>query len=270
MTDVDAAFELFDADGDGFVSASELKAILTRPLPGKDPLTEVEVEVLVKEFDTNGNGMLSNDEFSKAFASIISDRPSLKQMPRLSALPADEDPNPSAEKSPDPIHPTGSMLLTWLRRLAPWSHPSEHQSRDANEDQPVSQPQHSRHDRLVAERLVDGTVRLLSADWLREQKDGLVLRRRQDLPEEAFVPCEQARNLFDAGDRGVAALSYGWLHPLHSDPHGFNTAIVIDFLRSERGRHVRAMFWDFASLPQKDGRGERTDEEAAVFGRGIK
>ena len=56
---------------------------------------------------------------------------------------------------------------------------------------------------------------------------------------------------------------------MHSDPHGINTAIVIDFLRSERGSHIQAMFWDFASLPQKDERGERTDEEAEMFGKGL-
>ena len=97
-----------------------------------------------------------------------------------------------------------------------------------------------------------------------------MLSRRQDLPEVAFVPCEEARLLLETRERRVAALSYGWLHPLHSDPHGVNTALVIGFLRSERGCHVRAMFWDFASLPQKDERGERTAEEAAVFGKGLK
>ena len=128
----------------------------------------------------------------------------------------------------------------------------------------------SRHDRLVADRLADGTVRLLSADWLRgQQADGFLLSRRQDLPEEAFVPCDEARLLFETRERLVAALSYGWLHPLHSDPHGVNTALVIGFLRSEMGSHVRAMFWDFASLPQKDEQGKRTAEETAVFGKGL-
>ena len=115
------------------------------------------------------------------------------------------------------------------------------------------------------------SVRLLSADWLRgQQADGFLLSRGQDLPEEAFVPREEARILFEARDRCVAALSYGWLHPLYSDPHGVNTALVIGFLRSERGSHVRAMFWDFASLPQKDERGERTAEDAAIFAKGLR
>ena len=128
----------------------------------------------------------------------------------------------------------------------------------------------SRHDRLVADRLADGTIRLLSADWLRGQADGFLLSRRQDLPEEAFVPCDRARLLFATRDRGVAALSYGWLHPLHSDPHGVNTSLVINFLRSERGSHVRAMFWDFASLPQRDKHGKRTVDEVAVFRNGLR
>ena len=35
--------------------------------------------------------------------------------------------------------------------------------------------------------LADGTIRLLSVTWLRSTPEGTVLRRRQDLPDEAFL-----------------------------------------------------------------------------------
>lgn len=104
----------------------------------------------------------------------------------------------------------------------------------------------TRHDARVAEALSGALVRLVSASWLRSQADGFVLSRMQDLPPEALVPCEEAKALFQSNDRRVGALSYGWLTPLHSDPHGLNTAHVLTFLRSEAGSHVEALFWDYA------------------------
>jgi hypothetical protein len=161
----------------------------------------------------------------------------------------------------------------------------------------------SRHDRLVVSALADSTLRLLSAEWLRNRPAGFVLARRQELPDEAFVSSEHARSLFEAHDRRVGALSYGWLTPLHSDPHGLNAANVIAFLRLDlAGRRIQALFWDvrrtfipcpltprspstarsvadcvcgpampqFASMPQKDEQGVRSPEENELFERGLK
>ena len=128
----------------------------------------------------------------------------------------------------------------------------------------------SRQDQQLAEALVDSTTRLLSTAWLCDRPRGFVLSRRQDLPEEAFVPGEKAARLLLTSERRVGALSYGWLTPLHSDPHGSNAAFVLDFLRTEDGRRISALFWDFASMPQKDEQGKRTESEGALFGRGIK
>jgi hypothetical protein len=128
----------------------------------------------------------------------------------------------------------------------------------------------SRHDEKVAKGLADGDIRLLSPEWLRSTPDGFILSRRQLLPEDAFVPCDKAKQLFEADDRSVGVLSYGWLTPLHSDPHGFNAALVIAFLRSDAGKRIHALFWDFASCPQKDDNGERSNDDDARFKRGLK
>mmetsp|Transcript_12639 Transcript_12639/g.28814 ORF Transcript_12639/g.28814 Transcript_12639/m.28814 type:complete len:285 (-) Transcript_12639:246-1100(-) len=62
-----ASFALFDADGNGFLSPDELKAILTR---GPSPLTDAQVDALIKRFDANHDGMLSIEEFARAFSSM--------------------------------------------------------------------------------------------------------------------------------------------------------------------------------------------------------
>ena len=51
---------------------------------------------------------------------------------------------------------------------------------------------------------------------------------------------------------------------------GINAALVIAFLRSERGLQLQGLFWDFASVPQKDEHGNRTAAESEMFGRGLK
>jgi len=62
-----ASFALFDADGNGLLSPDELKAILTR---GPSPLTDAQVDALIKKFDVNHDGMLSIEEFARAFSSM--------------------------------------------------------------------------------------------------------------------------------------------------------------------------------------------------------
>ena len=54
-----AAFALYDTNGDGHLSPEELKAITCRPVPGGTPRTEEEVDDLVRQFDTDGDGMCS-------------------------------------------------------------------------------------------------------------------------------------------------------------------------------------------------------------------
>lgn len=126
------------------------------------------------------------------------------------------------------------------------------------------------------------------------------MRRRQELPEDAFVPCDEAVAMLERGDRSILVLSYGWLTALHPDPHGTTLASVRRFLEAdaatqaakrvsprslEQNPLVRnapatsegaeasdvGLFWDFASLPQKGPNGEeKTEEEKSIFGRGLK
>ena len=109
----------------------------------------------------------------------------------------------------------------------------------------------------LPELLADGTIRLLRVAWLLAQPEDYILQRRQDLPEEAFVPTGQAKKLLRA--RKVAVLSYRWLTAAHPDPEGFHMDAIRTFFRSHKTR--TALFWDFASCFQK----ERTAQEDALF-----
>ncbi|MFB7514151.1 EF-hand domain-containing protein [Streptomyces sp. NPDC056144] len=55
------AFNQFDADGDGFITAAEYKSLMAKH--GDFNVTETVAEVLIKQRDDNGDGVLSWDEF---------------------------------------------------------------------------------------------------------------------------------------------------------------------------------------------------------------
>ena len=57
------AFNIFDKDGSGALSVSEIKAVLTRP-GGGAPISDAEAEALIADFDTNGDGELQFEEFA--------------------------------------------------------------------------------------------------------------------------------------------------------------------------------------------------------------
>ncbi|MER5709383.1 MULTISPECIES: EF-hand domain-containing protein [unclassified Streptomyces] len=64
MADIESArtaFNKFDADGDGFITAAEYKSLMAQF--GDFNVTESVAEVLIKQRDTNGDGVLSWDEF---------------------------------------------------------------------------------------------------------------------------------------------------------------------------------------------------------------
>ena len=136
-------------------------------------------------------------------------------------------------------------------------------------------------------RLADGqghaastTIRLLSVRWLLAQPTDYVLRRRQELPDEAFVEPEEARRLLQSGR--VGALSYRWLTAAHPDPDRFHLSAVLLSLRPDPSRdgcwpwlwlsdgrralRVEALFWDYASLPQA----ARTAAEQTIFENGLR
>jgi len=101
------------------------------------------------------------------------------------------------------------------------------------------------------EGLATSAVRLLSAVWLTAQGSKYVLRRRQDLPEEAFISTETAVELSEKYG-GIVTVSYGWLSEWHPDPTGFYMEAVRHYLRVHlekfgcRFKDV-GVFWDFAS-----------------------
>lgn len=56
------AFKFFDKDGDGFISRTELRAIMNN-VDGQ--LAEADIEDMIKEADVNGDGKIDFDEFIK-------------------------------------------------------------------------------------------------------------------------------------------------------------------------------------------------------------
>ena len=89
----------------------------------------------------------------------------------------------------------------------------------------------------IRERLFDGTILLLRCDWLNnpasDEKLGSdpvsgnpIIKRRQDMPREAYYSPEEAEALFSQGTRSVLVLSYGWLSAAEADPYGARLALL--------------------------------------------
>ena len=71
------AFELFDRDGDGRITASEL-GIVMQSL-GHSP-TDVELQEMVREIDENGNGSIELDEFVKMMSRKVKESENEKEL----------------------------------------------------------------------------------------------------------------------------------------------------------------------------------------------
>ena len=64
--------------------------------------------------------------------------------------------------------------------------------------------------------LKSGAIALLDAGWLVACAErGERIRRRQDLPPEAFIPLEELKAACIYDDLPIICLSYAWLHPDH-------------------------------------------------------
>jgi hypothetical protein len=164
----------------------------------------------------------------------------------------------------------GRTTRRWLAQLGEIELSSMLLTADAKIDEPLR------------ERLEDGSIRLVRCHWLcspgaddfldRDEESGaVIMRRRQDLPPEAYFSPKEATALLDRGDRSVFALTYRWLTGLHPDPKGTTLAALRRFLQSDPTNLECGIFWDFASLPQKGRDGaERSKEDKAIFERSVK
>jgi hypothetical protein len=125
-------------------------------------------------------------------------------------------------------------------------------------------------DRRLQGALADGTIRLLSVAYLRKCRSPI--QRRQELAE-GLISEQAAVALLRRGDRSIFAMSYGWLTREHPDPDGKRLQVLREaFKELEEQKKLppdAALFWDFASLPQKDANGERSEPEKAQFKRGL-
>jgi Ca2+-binding EF-hand superfamily protein len=54
------AFDMFDQDGSGIISADEIKSVLGLTA---DPTMNDKIEAIIKQVDVNGDGEVSFDEF---------------------------------------------------------------------------------------------------------------------------------------------------------------------------------------------------------------
>ncbi|MEV0039357.1 EF-hand domain-containing protein [Streptomyces sp. NPDC056909] len=64
MADIDdarKAFERFDANGDGLITASEYKSVMAQL--GDFHVTETVAQAVINAHDANGDGLLTFDEF---------------------------------------------------------------------------------------------------------------------------------------------------------------------------------------------------------------
>eukprot|EP00900_Chrysochromulina_parva_P024324 jgi/Chrpa1/6525/Chrysochromulina_OHIO_Genome00006885-RA len=133
-------------------------------------------------------------------------------------------------------------------------------------------------DNRLADALRTGDIKLLRVSWLRRlrgllrQPDWRSLKRRQELEalraESPFLSAEEAVALLRRGNRGVGALTHGWLSPGECDPDGARLDMVLAAL--DEHPHIEGVFWDYASLFQNLPDRERTPDERAAFGRAIK
>lgn len=124
-------------------------------------------------------------------------------------------------------------------------------------------------------------IRLLREEWLAQASDADLLKMRQELPEEAFVPNDELM------DRKFVSLSYPWQSAAHPDPRGLVAKVLQAIIGGgDANSRRRALFWDHKSLFQKKMKSHynpssghafkdyvirnRTDEELFLFLRSLK
>ena len=69
--DILEAFQVFDKDGNGFITARELKNVMANL---GESLTEDEVNAMIREADCDGDGCINYAEFFTMFHKTISEQ----------------------------------------------------------------------------------------------------------------------------------------------------------------------------------------------------
>ncbi|CAO3680075.1 unnamed protein product [Rhizopus stolonifer] len=64
--EIQEAFKVFDKDGNGYISAAELRHVMTSL---GEKLTEEEVDEMIREADVDGDGQINYEEFVKMMMS---------------------------------------------------------------------------------------------------------------------------------------------------------------------------------------------------------
>merc|ERR1712046_54842 len=64
--EIKEAFKVFDKDGNGFISAAELRHVMTNL---GEKLTDEEVDEMIREADVDGDGQINYEEFVKIMMS---------------------------------------------------------------------------------------------------------------------------------------------------------------------------------------------------------
>lgn len=121
---------------------------------------------------------------------------------------------------------------------------------------------------LIEQSLQGGHVALVDSRWLASY-EGACIKRRQDLPPNAFVPAAVIKSFWRTHEDipwkyFLIAVSHMWLEEKHPDPHGTTLRLIqeaLHLLGSVFDRSPRGIFWDFASLYQS----ERTEYEYEAF-----
>src|SRR4051794_1225101 len=65
--EIKEAFKVFDKDGNGFISAAELRHVMTNL---GEKLTDEEVDEMIKEADVDGDGQINYEEFVKMMVGV--------------------------------------------------------------------------------------------------------------------------------------------------------------------------------------------------------
>ena len=149
----------------------------------------------------------------------------------------------------------------------------------------------------LLESIANGSIALVRGRWVvAHAEDGGKLKRRQDLPPEAFFSIDELRKLVAAlgDDWGLlfVAISYRWLSASNPDPDAFHLEIIAKVSKlylkpvckgysasplvaafQRKGISTDevefGLMWDFMSLHQKPDGGDRTSEEGALFTLGL-